>query len=104
MFQNYFFQTADMIAHDFSLNKERAQVADYLQILPVGKVLSVLSSPQFVEERNMFKLFNCFPIEIWILVILSFLTIVSLNLLEISNWNLKFFALIDYLAILIAKG
>jgi hypothetical protein len=93
-----------MIAHDFSLNEERAELADYLQILPMGKVLSVLSSPQFVEERNMFKLFNGFTIEVWILLLLSFVMVVSLNVLKINNWNLKFSTVIDYLAILIGKG
>jgi hypothetical protein len=93
-----------MIAHEFTFNEERAEVADYLQVFPIGKVLSVLSSPQFVEERNMFKLFNCFAIEVWILIILSFLLVVSLNSLEINNWNLKFFTAIDYLAVLIGKS
>jgi hypothetical protein len=93
-----------MIAHEFQFNLERAKAADYLQILPFGKALSVLSSPQFVNERNMFKLFNGFSIEVWVLLILSFLMVIWLNILKINNWNLRFFTVIDYLAVLIGKG
>jgi hypothetical protein len=92
-----------MIARDFTSNEERAEVADYLQVLPTGKTLSVLSS-QFVEERNMFKLLNSFAIEVWILLMLSFLMIVWLNILKINNWNLNFFTAIGYLAVLIGKS
>jgi hypothetical protein len=93
-----------MIAHDFTFNEERAEVADYLQVLPVGKTRSILSSPQFVEEQNMFQLLNSFAIEVWVLLMLSFLMIVWLNILKINNWNLKFFTAIDYLAVLIGKS
>jgi hypothetical protein len=52
----------------------------------------------------MFKLLNSFAIEVWILLMLSFLMIVWLNILKINNWNLKFFTAIDYLAVLIGKS
>jgi hypothetical protein len=94
----------DTIAHEFAFEEDRAELADYIQLLPRGKVNSILSFPQFVDERNTFKLFNNFENGVWILIILSFLMFVWLNILKINNWNLKFFTAIDYLAVLIGRG
>ncbi len=61
-----------MIAHEFVFEKDKAGVADFIQILPNGKINSILSSPQFVEERNMFKVLKSFESKVWILIILSY--------------------------------
>jgi len=93
-----------MIAHELNYDNDRQNVTDYLELIPKGKYLSILSSPKFIDDKNMLKLVKTFDIEIWILLIASYIIINSINWVGTKNWIQKFFIAFDYLVISMGKG
>jgi len=92
-----------MIAHEFTYDYYRQKVVDYLEIMPKGNYLSILSSPKFVSH-NIFNMIEVFDIKVWILLIALYIIIYSINSIGTKTGMQKIFIAIDYLIILMGKG
>jgi hypothetical protein len=64
-----------MIATPYSWDDLRNIVADFPYLAPNGKLIATLSSPHIVSDTNILRIVRAFPIELWILVFISYLLI-----------------------------
>jgi hypothetical protein len=88
----------------FVYAKERETLVSYPFLIPTGKLLSILSSPLIKNDTNILHIFEAFSKGVWISLIFSYLIMVFLNNIRISEFRLKYNIAIDYLAILFGKG
>jgi hypothetical protein len=93
-----------MITHEISYSEDRENISEFIQLMPFGRVTSILSSPEYTSEKNLLKILRSFDIKVWILLILSYLVIYLIHTVIKSNRILKFIVAIDLFAILIGIG
>jgi hypothetical protein len=93
-----------MIPTPYSWNGLRNSIADFPYLAPNGKLIAILSSPHFVSDTNILTIVRVFPIELWILILISYLLLIFLNCLKEVEARIKIIVSIDYLVALIGKG
>jgi hypothetical protein len=93
-----------MIATPYSWNDLRNSIADFPYLTPNGKLIAILSSPHIVTDTNILTIVRVFPIELWILIFISYLLLIFLNCLKEVDAKIKIIISIDYLVALIGKG
>jgi len=93
-----------MIPTPYSWDDLRNSIAYFPYLAPNGKLIAILSSPHIVSDTNTLSIVRAFPIELWILVFISYLLLVFLNCLKEVDANIKIIISIDYLVALIGKG
>ncbi len=92
------------MAHDLTYDEQRNEVIDYLHLNPHGKHVSILSSLKYEPTTKMLNTLNIFDIEVWVLILLSYLAVCSLNSFHINENINKIFTFIDYFVIMIGKS
>jgi hypothetical protein len=93
-----------MIPASYSWNDLRNSVVDFPYLAPDDKSIAILSSPHIVSDTNILTIVRVFPIELWILVFISYLILIFLNCLKEIDAKTKIIISIDYLIALIGKG
>jgi hypothetical protein len=90
----------------FIHKEEREEIVSFPNLAPTGKLLSILSYPIVKYDTNVMHIFRAFSINVWILLIFSYLLIIFLNIIIMygSNIRIKYNIAIDYLSILLGKG
>jgi len=94
----------DMIAHEFTYDEERNKYSDFIQLMPNGKLISILSSPEYRPVNSILNFLKSFDNKVWILLILSYLAIYALNSIKVDSIKLKILIAIDYFVSLLNKG
>jgi hypothetical protein len=90
----------------FIYKEEREEIVSFPNLVPTGKLLSILSYPIVKYDANVMHIFRTFSINVWILLIFSYLLMIFLNIIIMygSNIRIKYNIAIDYLSILLGKG
>jgi hypothetical protein len=90
----------------FFHNEEREKLVSFPNLVPHGKLLSILSYPIVKHDTNVLHIFRAFSINVWISLIFSYLLMIFLNIIIMygSNKRIKYNIAIDYLSILLGKG
>ena len=95
---------ADFYLAPYVYNYERAQVVDFPYLISSEASVAILSSPRVMINQNMFSLITYFDKWIWILMLLSYVTIVSINSYSLNEWKYRLNLAIDYAIICLGKG
>jgi hypothetical protein len=64
----------------------------------------MLSYPEIMTDIDLSTIFNVFSYDVWILIIISFVTLVLLNSFENRGLKFKLCIIFDYLGLLFGKG
>ena len=86
------------------MDDKRTQVLDFLFMLLLPESLPLLSCPRLEINQNILQLITCFDEMIWILILMSYLTIISINCYLINDWKHRIFLAIDYFILSLGKG
>jgi hypothetical protein len=93
-----------MITARYTYNDERATVADFPYLTPTNGLITILSSPYSVHKTYLNTVFSAFQLNVWILLIISYFSIIALSFLRSMSIRMKINTLIDYFVILIGQG
>ena len=93
-----------MLLSGFICTEERSKIVDFPYLLPTGRLLSILSHPQLIIKMDILTIFKIFPKSVWLLTILSFTLLFTLNAIKIKSYLIRLQLAIDYFGIALAKG
>ena len=99
-----FAQTLDMIAHAFTFDEKRHKVVEFVQLMPTGNQMSILSSPLFISGNKMVHFIESFDMKFWILLFLSYTIITMLSIFKLHNKRTMLFVAMDYVILMIGRG
>ncbi len=91
----------DMLGDEFVLNNERSQVVDFSAPMVNLKPIAMMSSPtSLLAKEGIHVISDIFPIIVWILIITSFLAVLTVNSLR----SLRAPPVFDYWAIVLQQS
>ena len=75
--------------------------SQFINFIPVGRSTTILYSPQLHYSTNSLEIFSIFSLNIWILLLLSYVCLVAINSYKhniqiISKLILDYFGLITF--------
>ena len=79
-----------MVIQDFNVDYNRSNLVEFA-FFNVAKFLTVLQKPSLKYETNINKLIRVFPNLIWVLIIISYLILCSINILKSGKNSMKIF-------------
>ena len=95
-------KSADILIQWYSADFHRKRIAEFSPGLPTAKSISILTVPTFTSENGL-KIFYIFKQQIWILIVISFITYSMFNFFSIKK-QIYFHSIIDYFGLLVGQG
>jgi len=95
---------ADMLPWFYRWTEERNDVADFPVKVSTGELLSILSTPSYKTDNTIFAIFKGFSFTVWVLTMLSLLSICLINSIKSKEWKIKSMIVIDCVVALLGKG
>ena len=94
-------KSADILTQWYFSDINKRKIVEFSPDIPTSNSISILSVPTFTPE-NGFKIFYIFKQQIWILIVISFITYSMFNFFSI-NKRLYFHSILDFFGLLVGQ-
>ncbi|KAJ6223220.1 hypothetical protein RDWZM_001765 [Blomia tropicalis] len=80
---------ADFVPHVLNCIGDRTEIIYYQTLVPNKDILSILSYSHYMFHESPFNIFKSFSIEIWIIILISFIIYGTLNFYQTLSLSIK---------------
>ena len=77
------------MSHKFNVLGDRSKIIYYETLVPNNDILSILSYSHYMFHESPFNIFNSFTLQMWIIIIISYLIYGALNYYQTLSMTIK---------------